>query len=58
MKIRKLRTKKVLLHGHQVDGEVEDLGGVRDDGLPAADALVEVQALGKDIVAGQITGTL
>ncbi len=31
---------------------------MRDDGLPAADALVKVQALGKDIVAGQITGTL
>ncbi len=31
---------------------------MRDDGLPAADTLVEVQALGKDVVAGQIAGTL
>ena len=42
----------------QGDGKVEDLGGVGDDGRTPADALVEVQALGDDVEAGQVTCAL
>ena len=42
----------------QVDREVQDPRGVFDHGLAASDALVEVQALREDVVAGQVAGSL